>query len=539
MASSTATRAEQALEIVLADRRVAWVAAALFAAAGLASVATDRYLHKEGILTWVFSAWQLEDFLPAFFLTETRPVLSLLYAPAAAGGSTLYFCVKVLACSLTIPMVAAIAQSAGQRRPNLPALITGLSPLLLAAASAGVSNADAAFGAVLLLWLLQCAERPGAAGVVGGALLLVRAELLLLLLLVAAYAVFARKRPRRFLLGACAVPLAYGIAGMIYHGDPLWFVHYAPWLSGLDQASSTAGSGQGEYVQNLVNGLISVTPLVLLLAFVRPRSLAPVERLAGAFFVVFLLFIRGAPLLQLFDFDDSPRFLLPGLPFAALVLGRVFEGFEPRDNRRWAPALALVCLALAAHFFETEVGDKALLWVALITAVTVALAQLSRPRWAVTFAVVAGLVAAVPFEGRTGLLFEGRESMQKVAAWLAEQEQSAPVATDIPVLRLYLDHRGMGNRDVAYLPAPGELQRFDALTNEAVGQRAAVRALMDDLFYGRPARFDGEESLEPGTWVVLAVDPSGAAVAQGYDRRELQEHAWHHPYVIAHIVRAP
>ncbi|MCA9692055.1 MAG: hypothetical protein KC636_20805, partial [Myxococcales bacterium] len=340
------------------DPRLAWALAALFFTVGVALIRTDRFLHDEGLLSWFFAGILADEPIATLFFLKARPPLALLYAPISGLGLDVFLWLHVLVAALAIPLMAAVARALGQGAPNLVALALAAPPMMLAAAPSGVGNTDAITGLALALYLLVARRSPAAAGLVAGALPLVRAEITIYVLALALYCL-PRAR-RRFLYALPAVGLALALAGALYHQDVLWFIHYPPTLTSPGQ--DTPAFGEHGYAQaslgQTAGALLSIAPLLGLLALLPWRALHPLERallLAG---LAFGLAIRGLPFTGLFHFDDSPRYALPLIMMMA-PLGRLAT--TEAEGRGWPAAALYVALLVVGDAIDRAEGSRLLL----------------------------------------------------------------------------------------------------------------------------------------------------------------------------------
>jgi len=495
----------------------ALLVAAAFFIHGLHAVQNDRYLNDEGLLTWFFAAMTLDDPVAVLFFQKSRPVLSALYAPVTVLGLQPFLIAHVIVATLAIPLTASLARGAGQRWPNLAAILLALSPLMLGAAPAGVSNADVVTGALLSLWLLERARRPLWAGAVLGALLLVRAEIGVLVVVLGAGALRS-PAARRLLAGVAVVPLAYALAGIAYHQAPLWVLHFPPSLPSVNPGVPTAVTAQyGGTIDGLVSSLVLVTPAVALAALVPRDRLSSVERTAGAFVLLFVLLVRGLPLFGLFNFDDAPRYLVPTVPFVALLVGRLAGRWHDLPDRGALAPVWLGALLVAGHFTEAATGSALLLWCVVGWAAVLVIARAGRAHLA-TGALVVGCVAGAFLLAPKTRLLRSADAVDlgHVAHVLVDHraETSDVVVTNVPVLATWLERRETIDYHVRYLVQADQLHEIRSLTNGEVGQTERILDLLDDHFYGRPLLPDDldAEALPDRTAFVLREDERLEAV---------------------------
>lgn len=470
----------------LRDRRVPWILALLHLLLAARALATDRFLHDEGLLSELFAQLVVRDPIAAIFLQKVRPPIAILHAPAAALGQAAFFWMHVVVTAAAIPLVAAAARRLGHGAPNVAAAVVALSPMLLGAGAAGVSNADAVTGLCLVLWLLS-ADRFLAAGVVMGALVWVRSELAVVALATLALALVSR-RPR-LALGLAIWPVVYGLSGAVVHADALWMLHFPPALpEPMHDNPFWAEHHRVASLGDLAATLLSISPVVVLVPLLRVRSLGTIERWLGGSALVLALALVLLPRWQVFNFDQSPRYLLPVLPFVALAVARVAEaGWE---GGRWAGAWLVVAagLSIAAH---RAGGPIAGIVAVGAMAIAVALARAGRGR--VASAVVLALLAIGPSAFMAGARIDRRSQLphlDEIATRLREREgelEHRPIYTNEPALAAYLQRSGgLPAARVFYLVQADQDHELTRLTDPHNGQRAAIRDALRRGFYGTP-----------------------------------------------------
>lgn len=464
----------------------AWVLAALHVMLAGWALADDRFLNDEGLLSHLFAQLTARDFVPAFFLQKARPPLATLYAPVALLGLDVFLWVHVLLCSLAVPLVEATARQLGHRRPLVPAAVVALSPMFVAGSAAGLSNADAVLGVagVLLLW---SQGRLLAAGAVLGALVWVRAELMLLVLVMLAWS--AVRRQWRAWIGLLLWPVLYGLAGLAYHQYLLWMTHYPPALpSPMPGSPFWATQPQAPSLAALVSAAVALCPAVVLAAGARHgRAPTDLERWWGWFAVAFVVALTVLPRWRVFNFDLSPRYLLPVLPVLALAIGRATQGWGARAGVAWRTSALLVAAALAIAAHRTG-ATLAAAWAVLGVAAAMALAGSGRPR-----AALALLLAGLAFgprhfaEGaRIGRAIQAPH-LDEMVERIDAQGGTRPVFTNEPILAAYLTRRAdRPQTQVHYLVQADQLHELTRLSNPANGQQSRLLAAAAHGFFGRP-----------------------------------------------------
>ncbi|NVB40693.1 hypothetical protein G6O69_22835 [Pseudenhygromyxa sp. WMMC2535] len=480
---------------LLADWRAVWVLTAIFVAVGVEAVISGRALHDEGVLTWHYASILGAAPIPGLFFQKLRPVLALCYAPVAPLGFEAFAVMHVLVAAAGIPLAAAIAQRLGVRTFVVPALIMASSPLMLFTAPGGHSNTDAAIGLLLGMYLLWVKERGLAGGAVLSAMLLVRSEVAPLLVAIALERALARDwRP---LVGMALVPGIYALAGSLYHRDLLWMLHYPPTLM---RPTPNAGWVQaGELLARLgetATALMCLTPAVGLIVLLRPRALGREERALAVGLGLFLLMIRGFPMIGLFNFDASPRYLLVGLPALALLIGRHSDcahGLAGADARDGGVA-SLVALAAATLLGVATLGDEPSRLLLPMVATWAGVMGLSRLGWS---RLAAGLWIAVtvlsfPRWRGPSWLEPPRAQLDALEAWWLREGPEAgdevAVLTNSRLAKAWLEHRDLLARPQRVHILFQEDMAFElgALFDREVGQDRALLTAMDEHFYGRP-----------------------------------------------------
>jgi len=497
-------------------RAVVVLTLAYVALAGLA-VHDARFLHDEGLLTHLFASLVGREPAAAVFLQKARPPLSLLYAPIAGAGLQAFLWAHVLVCALAVPLVAVTAQRLGHARPELAAAVVALSPMHVAAGAGGLMNADAVVGvaAVACLW---SSRRWLGAGVVMGALVWVRSELALLALVLAGAALLERPREWRALAGLGAFPLLYGLAGAVYHGDLLWMLHWPPALAApmADNPFWQAQHGQAS-LPVVMAALLAITPVVALLGPWRASSAGAVERAGLLFAIVFVAALVLLPRWRLFNFDLSPRYLLPVLPWLALAVSRVAMELGRDEQalgglRRGLGLGAFVVLAFAVD----RLGGRASGLVAgAFVAAAMALGGAGWPRLAhAILGALLGLGALAYGDGSRIARRQHSPELEDTVAHLREHPEwnGRRVYTNEPLLAAFLERtagEGMPSLQVHYLVQADQLHELTSLANPENGQRQALVDALRQGFYGTPVLPDelAPETVPADSIFVLRDDP--------------------------------
>ena len=470
------------------------VAVAVVAYLGLSlwSVSTQRYLHDEGLLSHLFAQLVGREFTAAFFLQKIRPPLAALYAPVASFGVTTFLVAHVVVGALAVWGTARIAKALGHREPAVAAFVVGLSPLFIASAAAGVSNLDAVAGLVLFGELFVVRRRVFAATVVLGMLVWVRAELAVFVALV--IGALIRERSLRGLLGLPVFGLGYGLAGAAYHGDLLWMLRFPPTLTDPmpDNPYWQTHSGRADLV-GAWETLLAISPAVVGIGLVRWSRLTRFERLGATFVIAFTGLLLLLPRWQVFNFDLSPRYLLPVLPFVALLVSRASErlGREGVRDTAWL----VVIFGVAAAGVGQGAHSTPFVAVGLV-AVAVAVVRFGQPAAAAVVALALVVLGPVTFADGTGLERRSESaSLDALVVRLAEAHPGGkprPVYTNEPLLAAYLDRTGaLPWADVHYIVQADQRYELDRLANPDNGQRETLWQALQQGFYGKPVSPEG------------------------------------------------
>ena len=447
------------------------------------------------------------------FLQKIRPPLAVLYAPVAGFGVGVFLWVHLLVSALAVPLTAAVARRLGHAAPNVPAAVVALSPMFVGAGTAGLSNADAVVGVVLVLWLWS-GQRELTAGLVLGILVWIRAELLVLVGVMLVWSAIGRRiRP---VIGLAIWPVAYGVAGAVYHGYLPWMFHYPPALSEpMPDNPFWQPHHRAATLADLSGTAVALSPAIVLLVVSRPRSWRSLERWWAGFFVVFAGALVLLPRWQVFNFDQSPRYLLPLLPVLALAVGRATERWRALSRLDTAALLGVALLGVAAH---RTGGTLALCWAVLGAAIAAALAGAGRRTGALAALML--LLAMGPRHFGAGARIDRRTQATHLPEMVERIEELAadgtrPIVTNEPILAAYLARSGgQPDAEVHYLVQADQVHELRALTNPANGQRERIFAALQAGMYGHPIF---PQRLRPDTLpedalLVLSKDPRLALV---------------------------
>lgn len=497
---------DRALSRLLRDRRVPLLIAAVYVAFGLVFVMTDYALNDEGLCIHIFASWARLDFVPAFFFQKGKPVLELVYMLPSAAGVRATMAVHVALGALAIPMIAAAARRLGHTTPNLPALVLAFSPIYFFGGAAGIENVDGVLGTTLFVYLLVC-RRDLLAGIVLGMLPWIRSELALVSGIFFLHAIFFDRR-RRLLLGALAFPLLFTLAGAVYHHDPLWLLHFPP-------ATSKPMPGNPVWVPvtpaQLLENLLSVSPLIPLALSIRPRRLEPVERALGVFGASWFALLLVLPVFRLANFGFVPRYALQLLPVVALFVSRSFQRWQSGER---PGRLDLAIVAALCILWLLPRGLLVGVAVALVAVVTaLALARTGRLRAALALSVVLACVGPALPNSQDISTAKSARYLAPMTRWVVDNRArlAGPVYTNAHLLEPHLANLGeLGALDLRFLVGVDMDYELVRLTNASNGQRAAILRLARREFYGH--------GVLPGDMVPGRV-PDGAVFVLRADQR--------------------
>lgn len=477
----------------------------------MTAIVRDTFLNNEGIFSYIAASILPDDPIPTLFFLKVRPPLAALYAAPAALGFDAFAIVHGLVAAAAVPLTAVLARANGLRWPNLAAMLVAASSLLIACAASGVGNSDALTLGVLAAVCLFAWRRPLLAGVVAAVLPLARAEMTLLVIPLAIYAVLAGAQVRlRFLAGLFAPLVAYAVLGAIYHEDVIWFLHHPPHVTHSVPYSEIMGRQMfGGDPHKVTLTLVTITPAVGMLLFLKPSTLTRPEWTILGFLSLFLGILSVLPGLSPLNFGDMPRYVVPALPFIALLSCRGIETLADGSGSERARTFGVVVLGVllvVAHFQDAQHDAPALLWA---VAGWSAVAVLAASPWhrAVPWLVVALAAVAAPFSMDATRLALRQDTRDLGLYLIAHAERDTQVLTNVPELPLWLERNGGEHLDVHHVLAADQRYELDTLANDAVGQREAAYALLRRHWYG-PIVFgeDVEATLRAGTWLALRED---------------------------------
>ncbi|MBL4683650.1 MAG: hypothetical protein JKY37_03595, partial [Nannocystaceae bacterium] len=365
----------------------------------------------------------------------------------------------------------------------------------------------------LVLWL-WAADRALLAGLVLGMLVWVRAELLVLVLVMLGWAAVNR-RPRA-VVGLVIWPVVYGLAGATYHMYLPWMLHYPPALS-VPMADNPFWQPQHRAASlvALAGTAVALSPAVVAVAVGRVRRWHSLERWWAVFAVGFAIALVVLPRWQIFNFDQSPRYLLPLLPVLALVIGRAVERWHETGVRDAVVLMAVAALGIVVH---RGGGALTLSWAVMVVALCAAMAGSGKKRAAV------GCLAMLLALGARHFGDGARIGRRTQAAALDEMVErlkeidpdgTRPVVTNEPILAAYLSRSGAQcDRPVYYLVQADQVHELTMLTNPANGQRERVFAALAQGLYGTPIFPDALSPgrLPPRALLALTADPRLALV---------------------------
>jgi hypothetical protein len=495
---------QRSLADTLAQSRTVLIGlVAAFVVAGICLVAGEAVVNDEGLLTEVFARWTALAPLPMLFFQKARPVTSLVYAlPSAVGPQPMLY-VHVLVAALAAPMIAASARALGMRLPNLAALLVLSSPIFLYGAAAGLSNVDGVVAVSLFSYLLLARRSEWAAGVVLGCLPWVRHELAVFSMTFFMYGLFV-VRSRRLILGALAFPLTYWLAGIGYHRDLLWLLHFPPSTVG-PMPGNPISAGRQIGFQYLLAIQWLVTPAVGFALTVEWKRLASFERALAVFALVFAFLFSFLPFLRL-AIEPMARHSVQTLPALALLCARAVECWL--DGEGSPRRVGIVATALAA-IWAASMNLPATVAVPILVAYASAAWWIRRaPRISAGAVVlVAGLGLLLPLEELATPRY-----VEPALAWLRahpEETRGATIYTNRQVMPFALSAAGMAETHPTLIVGPDITWELTELTNPANGQHDTLLHLAATECYGDSVMWDAlsPETIAPRSLFVLTHDP--------------------------------
>ncbi len=486
-----------------ASRNVSLILAALFAAAGIWLIVSERVVNDEGLLTDVFARWTALAPLPMLFFQKARPITSLLYAIPSLRGPELMLCSHVVVAALAGTMIAATARAVGMRLPNLAAFILLVSPVFLYGSAAGLSNVDGVVGISLFLYLLLARRCDWTAGVVLGCLPWVRHELAVFSVVFALHALFVA-RSRRLLLGALVFPVAYWLAGSVYHRDVIWLLHFPPSTVG-PMPDNPISAGRHIGFQYLLATQWLITPAVAFALTVEVKRLSSVERTLAIFAVTFGVLFFLLPFLRL-AIEPMARHSMQTLPAIALLSARAVESWLDGEGR--SRRLIVITSALVAIWAASLNPPAAVALPVLVAYACAALWMRRAPAIAVgAVALAAGLGVLLPLEELATPVY-----FQPALAWLRahpDEIRGATIYTNSHVMPFGITRVGITESHPKFIVGPDIVWELDALTNPANGQKDTIMHLAATRCYGESVMWDAisPDSIAPRSIFVLTHDP--------------------------------
>jgi hypothetical protein len=436
------------------------------------------FLHDEGIFTFDTTKVVFHSPAAVLFALKIKPVLTLIYAPFALMGLTPFLLLHAALAALAVVLVCRTAVHLKVAHPNAAGWLLALSMGFTVAASNGFANADGAFFLSLFLFL-YFSKRYTWAALVLGLLPFVRNELALIWVGFLVWDVWNRK-DYRFVLACLAFPVAYTLAGALYHHNLFWLVSYfpnpqdKPYALGFEPLTLSA---MGVYFHQslLINfGLLAFPALFAWKAGDRQRIFLLV--------LTWVMFVTMAVMqyYHVFGFNDSLRYHVAPLPLVALLCA---FGLSSSDRVAWigAGCLALLMLGFSVLNFGFSWYLAVLMLVVAVLAVARLLSTgLVRPANLVLWC--AGVCVLI--SGLIGEWYGSRQhrSVHDLVARLKDSGlySGQPLYTDLHILR---HDRCTGVEDTYLLANEAIVWEFSRFTNHENGQyRDLVRAFEHQRF---------------------------------------------------------
>jgi hypothetical protein len=309
-----------------------------------------RYLDTEGLFLNNIGVTLVDGYWKILFSLKAKPPLLLLYAPFSAIGFDAFLIAHATLGAAGIWLIAEAARRCRLPNPNLAGWLMAMSLGYSVAASNGLANSDGAVFSALFL-CLYASRHHTAAALTLGLLPFVRHELAVLSVAFLVWDVWTHRR-WRFPVTACAIPLAYILAGAIVFGDLLWPYTYFPNptgmpgdIRGFDPPSATV---VGKFF------LESLAVNFGVLGLFAPFACRHADR------HLFLLFVvTGATLVALTamqytgaGFDLSLRYHVTLIPLVAILATHAFSSLGRRSlvSRTRVALAQLLVFAVALLF---------------------------------------------------------------------------------------------------------------------------------------------------------------------------------------------
>jgi hypothetical protein len=347
---------------VFAGRSGSLIVAGTFAAIGVVLVLVMPGADDEGYLAFIGARVLAADPIAAFFFQKIHPALSALYALPAALGWTAYRIAHVLVAAGGLWLIGDAVErllpnrsriesgrpSLASNRGALAAALVALSPAFLLAAVAGQSNTD---GIAFFAAVLNLHARGGRAALAGAALagfaLWTRYETAPMLAAVVVWGLFERDGRIARALAVVAFPLVYVVAGAIYHGDPLWLVHFTPNVTAPVPSNPVYGwlGLDPESIGTWFWHVTLAAPAWPVLVLVRWKKLPVAGRVLLLALAIQAAAMFVLPLLRMFFEGLGPRYMLVLSPAFAIVLA--LGPLASKHTARFALAVALVLTMLS------------------------------------------------------------------------------------------------------------------------------------------------------------------------------------------------
>ncbi|RJO69513.1 MAG: hypothetical protein C4523_06195 [Myxococcales bacterium] len=310
-----------------------------FTLATLLGMFVIRLHDDEGMLAYQFAQVLFKEPLAAWFFQKLRPIGSLLMAPWAMTGFTVFLIGQKIWAGLGIYFLGLAVDRLGGKG-WLASLIVASSPMYVVSSMAGHANIQGVAIAALAMALLAYRKFPWGAGLLVGLLPWVRYEYVFFSAVLAGYALFEWRRPG-FFIACAAFPLFYLLTGMMYHEDFFWMAHYPPSLitPEPDSEAFVNISWSFNIFEDNIFRLSFLCPFWPLLAIRPLRGHGLLGKSMWLLLASCLAILIFFPLFKIFKFDYSLRYwLLILIPCAFLLAA-------PSKHARPLPWLGAFLLA--------------------------------------------------------------------------------------------------------------------------------------------------------------------------------------------------
>ncbi|MFO0631601.1 MAG: hypothetical protein U0168_01985 [Nannocystaceae bacterium] len=274
----------------------------------------------------------------------------------------------------------------------------------------------------------------------------------------------------------------------------------------------------------IVASLLALSPACVLAVPITRARMPAVQWAWLCFAALELGVLLALPRWRVFNFDLSPRYLLPVLPALALGIGWRMQALGAADSRaaRVLELGVLLGATVAAQAAATSGAPPAGLVAVAVCAAIVAIARAGAIVAARSF--VLALVLAGPWGFGDGVRLRRDREAPELAEILARLREDPglherPIYTNAPLLAAAAAREQLPLGRVHYLVQADQLHELVALSNPDNGQRARLLAAMAREFYGTPLLPDAlDPEALPDDAVFVLVDDARLSLVMPPER---------------------